>query len=74
MRNCLWRDELKGGWSNMLLSRLSFHNSLTISQVAETTNRSKHTVRRHFQKLVDNGQAEWMFYNGEHFSIRKPPR
>ena len=61
-----WADELKDlGWERMLVSRLEFHGRLTEAMVIHNTGRSRSTVHKHFQRLVEAGKARSDIFRGE---------
>lgn len=63
-KNSLWADELKKGWGPMLKDRLNFQGGVVLDHVAEHTATSKQTVKKHFQRLVDAGEAKWFRTHG----------
>lgn len=56
----LWYDEIsKVGLRAGILSRLKFHGSLMIRNVAEYTGFSVQTIKKHADRLAEEGLATW---------------
>lgn len=56
----LWHDEMiKAGLRTGILDRLKFHNGLPLKQIVENTGINARTIKKHADRLVDDGLAVW---------------
>jgi hypothetical protein len=56
----LWHDEMtKAGLNAGILDRLKFHNGLQMKQIVEHTGVSARTIKKHANRLVEQGLATW---------------
>ena len=54
-----WKDEIDSkGAQAALLDRLTFHGGLLLSRSVQMTGLSQATVKKHLNRLVDDGRAQ----------------
>ena len=53
-----WKDEIQSkGAKAALLDRLAFHGGLTLQQAVQMTGLAQSTVKKHLNKLTQEGRA-----------------